>query len=270
MSQGTTKGIPIDIDSNLIANSDQLVSSQKAVKTYIYNSIISKADLSSPLFTGSPSLPTGTIGITQSSGDNSTKISTTAYVDNAISYKRMMTGTSPLERWYVPSQNNGLALSTNALAKDILKFYPFEIKKLCTLDRIGAEITIAGTAGSLFQLGIYTSTNLYPLSQVLNSTGTIAGDSATFQSFNVNITLTPGIYFFGQNHNSTANITVRALAPGGVNNLLGFPNTGGSAIGQHLSLSQTYSGGYVLPDPATAGATVSTQSTTAIYIRLSA
>lgn len=31
MAQGTTKGVPIDIDSNLVANSDLLVPSQKAV-----------------------------------------------------------------------------------------------------------------------------------------------------------------------------------------------------------------------------------------------
>jgi hypothetical protein len=39
-----------------------------------------KADLASPTFTGTPSLPTGTIGVTQSAGDNSTKLATTAFV----------------------------------------------------------------------------------------------------------------------------------------------------------------------------------------------
>jgi len=34
----------------------------------------------SPVFTGTPTLPTGTIGITQASGDNSTKLATTAFV----------------------------------------------------------------------------------------------------------------------------------------------------------------------------------------------
>jgi C1q domain len=40
-----------------------------------------KADLASPTFTGTPSLPTGTTAVTQSAGDNSTKIATTAYVN---------------------------------------------------------------------------------------------------------------------------------------------------------------------------------------------
>jgi hypothetical protein len=34
MSQGTTKGVPIDVDGTLSADSDVLVASQKATKTY--------------------------------------------------------------------------------------------------------------------------------------------------------------------------------------------------------------------------------------------
>lgn len=43
-----------------------------------------KADLASPTFTGTPTLPTGTIAVTQSAGDNSTKVATTAYVETAV------------------------------------------------------------------------------------------------------------------------------------------------------------------------------------------
>jgi hypothetical protein len=38
----------------------------------------------SPTFTGTPVLPTGTIGVTQSSGDNSTALATTEFVTNAV------------------------------------------------------------------------------------------------------------------------------------------------------------------------------------------
>jgi hypothetical protein len=41
--------------------------------------------LESPTFSGTPSLPTGTIAVTQPSGDNTTKIATTAFVANAVS-----------------------------------------------------------------------------------------------------------------------------------------------------------------------------------------
>jgi hypothetical protein len=42
--------------------------------------ISSLATLASPTFTGTPSLPTGTTGVTQTVGDNSTKLATTAFV----------------------------------------------------------------------------------------------------------------------------------------------------------------------------------------------
>ena len=42
--------------------------------------IATKADLASPTFSGTPSLPTGTTGVTQTSTDSSTALATTAFV----------------------------------------------------------------------------------------------------------------------------------------------------------------------------------------------
>ena len=47
-------------------------------------SISGFAPLASPTFTGAPSLPTGTIGVTQSAGNNTTALSTTAFVTAAV------------------------------------------------------------------------------------------------------------------------------------------------------------------------------------------
>ena len=46
--------------------------------------IATKADTASPSFTGTPSLPTGTTGVTQTAGTNSTALATTAFVQDAI------------------------------------------------------------------------------------------------------------------------------------------------------------------------------------------
>jgi hypothetical protein len=62
------KGTEIDNEFNAIAS---------AVST--------KANTNSPEFTGTPSLPTGTTGVTQAASNNSTKLATTAYVDTAVS-----------------------------------------------------------------------------------------------------------------------------------------------------------------------------------------
>ena len=50
-----------------------------------------KADLASPTFTGTPTLPTGTVAVTQTAGDNSTKVATTAYVDLAAQPTQFVT-----------------------------------------------------------------------------------------------------------------------------------------------------------------------------------
>jgi hypothetical protein len=44
MAQGTTKGVPIDVDPTLAADSDLLVPSQKAVKTHVDTALSSKQD----------------------------------------------------------------------------------------------------------------------------------------------------------------------------------------------------------------------------------
>jgi len=46
--------------------------------------VATKADLASPAFTGTPSLPTGTTGVTQSSLNSSTALATTAFVQAAF------------------------------------------------------------------------------------------------------------------------------------------------------------------------------------------
>lgn len=50
----------------------------------IATAIATKADLASPTFTGTPTLPTGTVATTQSFGNSSTAIATTAFVQAAL------------------------------------------------------------------------------------------------------------------------------------------------------------------------------------------
>ena len=50
----------------------------------IATAVATKADLASPTFTGTPTLPTGTIAVTQTFGNSSTAVSTTAFVQAAM------------------------------------------------------------------------------------------------------------------------------------------------------------------------------------------
>ena len=54
-------------------------------QTDLQNALDLKANLASPTFTGTPSLPTGTTGVTQSINDNSTKLVTTAGLRDMLS-----------------------------------------------------------------------------------------------------------------------------------------------------------------------------------------
>lgn len=75
------------------ASSNTKYPSVRAVKDYVdqatsgiasLTSLNNKADLNSPVFTGTPSLPSGTTGVTQTSGNNSTALATTAFVQTAM------------------------------------------------------------------------------------------------------------------------------------------------------------------------------------------
>ena len=59
----------------------------------IATAVATKADLISPTFTGTPSLPTGTTGVTQSAGNNTTALATTAFTTAAITAERTATAT---------------------------------------------------------------------------------------------------------------------------------------------------------------------------------
>ena len=56
-----------------------------AASTYFtIASAANKADIASPTFTGTPSLPTGTTAVTQTAGNNTTAVATTAFVTAAV------------------------------------------------------------------------------------------------------------------------------------------------------------------------------------------
>jgi len=82
---GTGANSATSAKTNLgLGNIDNTSDLNKPVSTAQQTALDLKANLASPTFTGLPVLPTGTIGVTQSLNDNSTKLATTAYVANAL------------------------------------------------------------------------------------------------------------------------------------------------------------------------------------------
>lgn len=70
----------------------------------IATAVATKADLASPTFTGTPSLPSGTTAVTQSTSDDSTKLATTAFVQDVVDSIR--SSLYPVGSIYVNSSDN--------------------------------------------------------------------------------------------------------------------------------------------------------------------
>lgn len=98
-------------------------------------SIALKAALVSPTFTGTPTLPTGTIGVTQTAGNSTTALATTAFVTTANNLKAPLA--SPVFTGDVNVSTGNLLVST--VGKGI------SIKK-GTNAKIGSVALVAGTA----------------------------------------------------------------------------------------------------------------------------
>jgi hypothetical protein len=83
VSQIATSGVPDA--TTLAAGKLQLAGDLGGTATNpTVPALANKANIASPVFTGNPVLPSGTTGVTQSSGDNSTKLATTAFVTDAV------------------------------------------------------------------------------------------------------------------------------------------------------------------------------------------
>ena len=63
----------------------------KPISTATQTALDLKAPLASPTFSGTPSLPTGTTAVTQTAGNNTTALATTAFIQTALGNYRRMT-----------------------------------------------------------------------------------------------------------------------------------------------------------------------------------
>jgi hypothetical protein len=126
-----------------------------------------KAELASPTFTGTPSLPTGTTAVTQTAGDNSTKVATTEYVDNVVGDTSC--------RVY---NNTGGSLTTEiTMAYDAEQFDTDSFHDNATNN---SRLTIPAGLGGLYLIGCSVATGNTNNTEIrfrLNGTTVIGGGS---------------------------------------------------------------------------------------------
>ena len=154
MAQGTTKGVPIDVDPTLAADSDLLVPSQKAIKTYVDTANSTKQDnitLTTTGTNGAATLVGSTLNVPQYSSIYAKSLST--FTSTGV------TSTVILTSVLIPANT--------FVAGDVL--------------RVTARLRKTGTASSAnFALGI--NTTLSPSGAVTFKTNSIG---ATIPSFGV-------------------------------------------------------------------------------------
>ena len=161
MAQGTTKGVPIDVDPTLAADSDLLVPSQKAIKTYVNTANSTKQDNITLTTTGTSGAATfigSTLNVPQYSSIYAKSLSTFTSTGT--------TATQILTSVLIPANT--------FVAGDVL--------------RVTARLRKTGTASSAnFALGI--NTTLSPSGAVTFKTNSIG---ATIPSFGVKLDACPG------------------------------------------------------------------------------
>lgn len=125
---GTANGLSLSTQVlSLAAATDSVPGALTAADHTTYTgyaaSIALKANLASPTFTGTPSLPTGTTGVTQAAGNSTTALATTAFVTTADNLKANLasptfTGTPTLPTGTIgvtqAAGNSTTALATTA------------------------------------------------------------------------------------------------------------------------------------------------------------
>lgn len=118
--------------------------------------------------------------------------------------------------YFFPQSPQNSATS-NTLGNGTLRLAPWLVERAITIDRLGAEITTIGEAGSKLRLGIYADDGSgYPGALLLDA-GQIAADSSTVpQELTCSLTLQPGLYWLGAAVQSAAATqpTVRTVANG--------------------------------------------------------
>jgi len=164
------------------------------VATSLTNQISLKAPLASPTFTGTPTLPTGTIATTQTAGNSTTAVATTAFITTAD--QLMGTYTS-----YTPTYPSGLTVGNATVSAQYARVNNFVHYwgrvlwgSTTSINTSGLQVSLPITADSTFANGAVntigtagmknnTSSNLFFLTPfMVNGTATAMNITAQLAS----------------------------------------------------------------------------------------
>lgn len=155
-----------------------------------------KANLLSPTFTGTPTLPTGTIAVTQALADNTTAVATTAFViANAplaataeSNYNKAVSGLTYSAVGNMGTQ--GITIPT----LNTTTYNPTFVVSTTTYDRISIRSNLV-TSTIIVRLGIYSDTNGKPDALVLDAGTVTVNASSTIFNITISQSLFPARYY---------------------------------------------------------------------------
>ena len=214
------------------------------------------APLASPAFSGTPSLPTGTTGVTQTAGTNNTTLATTAYADAAVTGKQnTLTNSAGLAGALADETGTGLAV--------------FATSPILTTPNLGTPSALVGTniTGTAAGLTVGTATNLaaglggqIPYQSAVGTTAMLANGTAGQVLQSNGTTLAPSWVAAPTGDMTLSGVqTVTGTKTFTSANLVLQGSTSGSTI---LNASGTASGTAILP---AAGGTLATLAGTETF-----
>jgi hypothetical protein len=193
--------------------------------------LIGKANLNSPVFTGTPSLPTGTIVVTQALGDSSTKPASTAFVIANRAYD-ISSAIFSSKKYGFPT-TGVMAASTGWNAAYVL--IPFTIGTPHSISAITFRVTTASAATNA-RVGIYTANAAGYPDALVEDSGNISCATTGDKSYSLlsNLALS-GRIFYGAIQTSSAAIGLSFYA-----NPVNLLERQGATIGAVYSVTAAY------------------------------
>lgn len=153
-----------------LGNVDNVSDANKPISTAEQTALNLKADLASPTFSGTPSLPTGTTGTTQAAADNTTKLATTAFVTTADNLKANLAGPTFTGTPAAPTA----AVDTNTTQVATTAFVVGQgYAKLASPTLTGTPAIAAATGTSLTVTGAVTSSGTAGVGYTVGAGGAI-------------------------------------------------------------------------------------------------
>lgn len=172
-------------------------------------------------------------------------------------------------RMYLAGQDNATALGATIIPINSACAVPFISTKNITIDTMGFAATIAGSATTFVQLGIYTNSSdtvLYP-HQAVSTSGFLSGTNTTVMGYNPAITLSANNLYWFICYIAKSAITLRTIAVGGAIPIYGMGTDLSTAPGIYLQCPMVGLTSTGLPETMGTSGNIMTTALPALAIR---